>query len=229
VDPTYRTRIGLAYRSSVKYHIAGNVNFSTPSAPNLPSTLAPYYAVAAGLVAQDPRVQNGGISADVKLPDFANLSFFHTMLNDKWDFMADVQWTNWSTIQDLTFVRTTGAVLASTPYHWKDAWRVSGGVNYRYTDQWVFRGGLAWDQSPVPDQYRSPRLPDEDRIWLTGGVQYKWTPTLKFDLGAAYVFIKDPSIAQISTSPAVVAQYGYLSGNYSNHTLIVSGQATWNF
>ncbi len=39
-------------------------------------------------VAADPRVANGGITSDIKLPDFANLSFFHTMLNDKWDFMA---------------------------------------------------------------------------------------------------------------------------------------------
>ena len=228
-DPTYRTRIGAAYRSSMKYNISGDVNFSVPSAPTLPSTLAPYYAVAAGLVSQDPRVQNSGVSASVELPDFANLSFFHTMLNDKWDFMGDVQWTHWSTIQDLTFVRSNGTTLASTPYHWKDAWRVSGGVNYRYTDQWMFRGGIAWDQSPVPDQYRSPRLPDADRVWLGTGLQYKWDPSLKFDLGAAYLFIQNASIAQISPDPTVVAQYGYLSGNYDNHTWIVSGQATWNF
>ena len=42
--------------------------------------------LTSGLVAADPRVQNGGITSDIKLPDFANLSFFHTMLNDKWDF-----------------------------------------------------------------------------------------------------------------------------------------------
>jgi long-chain fatty acid transport protein len=228
-EPTYRTRIGLSYRSAVKYNVSGNVNFSAPGAPTLPASLAPYYAVAAGLVAADPRVQNGGVGADVKLPGFANLSFFHTMLNDKWDFMADVQWTDWSTIQNLTFVRTTGTVLSSTPYNWKDAWRVSGGVNYRYTDKWMFRGGLAWDQTPVQDQYRAARLPDEDRVWFGTGVQYKWDQALKFDLGAAYLWIKKASIAQISTNPADVASYGYLSGDYNNHTWIVSGQATWNF
>jgi long-chain fatty acid transport protein len=228
-DPTFRTRIGLSYRSAIKYHIAGNVNFSTPSAPTLPPSLAPYYAVAAGLVAADPRVQNGGITSDIKLPDFANLSFFHTMLNDKWDFMADVQWTNWSTIQDLTFVRTNGTVLSSTPEHWKDAWRISGGVNYRYTDKWTFRGGVAWDQSPVPDQYRTARLPDNDRWWLATGVQYKWDQALKFDVGAAYLIIRDSSIAQISPAQAVVDQVGYLSGNYNNYTWVVSGQVTWSF
>ncbi len=48
-DPTFRTRIGAQYRSAVKYNISGNVNFSTPAAPTLPSSLAPYYAAAAGL------------------------------------------------------------------------------------------------------------------------------------------------------------------------------------
>lgn len=228
-DPTSRTRVGLAYRSAVKYHISGNVNFSTPAAPTLPSSLAPYYTVAAGLVAASPLLQNGGINADIKLPGFANLSFFHTMLNDKWDFMADVQWTDWSTIKDLTFVRTSGAVLSSTPENWKDAWRVSAGVNYRYTDKWMFRGGAAWDQTPVPDQYRTARLPDADRVWLTTGVQYKWDPSLKFDVGAAYLIIQNAQIRQISTSPDVVAQYGYVSGDYNNYTWIVSGQLTWSF
>ena len=229
VDPNYRTRIGVAYRSAVKYTVSGDVSFSTPAAPALPPSLAPYYAVAASLVGADPRLRNGGVTSDIKLPGFANVSFFHTMLNDKWDFMADVQWTDWSTIKDLTFTRTTGTVLSSTPENWKNAWRVSAGVNYRYTDQWMFRGGVAWDQTPVPDQYRTPRLPDNDRYWVATGVQYKWDQTLKFDVGAAYLFIQNASIAQISQAQAIVDQVGYVSGNYNTHTWIVAAQLTWSF
>lgn len=229
-----RTRIGAAYRSALKYNASGTATFSFPSAPaNLPANLAPYYAQAAGLVASDPRLQNCNISTNIKLPGFANLSFFYTTLNDKWDFMGDIQWTDWSTIQDLTFVRTSGPLsgtnLQSTPEHWKDAWRLSVGASYRYTDQWTFRGGLAWDQTPVQDQYRTPRLPDTDRYWLAGGIQYKWSPALKFDAGAAYIWMQNGSIAQISTDPATVAQYGYVSGSYNNNIWLFSLQATWSF
>jgi long-chain fatty acid transport protein len=232
-DLDYRSRLGVAYRSQIKYsNASGNANFSYPSAPaNLPASLAPVYAAASTRL--NAGLYSGSISTNITLPGFANVSYFHTMLNDKWDFMADAQYTNWSTIQDLTLVRTSGAsadqTLSSTPLHFKNTWRVSGGANYRYTDQWMFRGGLAWDQSPVTTQYRTPRLPDADRIWGTLGVQYKWSPTLKFDLGGAYIWVKDSSIAQINTDPATVARYGYLSGNYSNYVWIMAVQGTWSF
>ena len=231
-SPDSRTRFGAAYRSAVKYNIAGNVNFTYPTLPAVaPPPLVPVLGLLdAGVKAQ---VYNGSVTSNIKLPDFANVSVFHTMLNDKWDFMGDVQWTHWSTIQDLTFIRTSGiasgTVLQSTPEHWKDAWRVSGGVSYRYTPQWTWRGGVAWDQTPVPDEFRTVRLPDSDRVWFTAGAQYKWSEALKFDVGAAYIWVQNGSIAQISTSPASVAQFGYVKGDYNNNVVIVSGQLTWSF
>ena len=69
---------------------------------------------------------------------------------------------------ELTFVRTTGAGAEPTPENFKDAWRSSVGANYHLDDKWKFRGGIAWDQTPVNDTDRTPRLPDADRFWLAG-------------------------------------------------------------
>ena len=63
----------------------------------------------------------------------------------------------------------------------------------------------------------------------TAGAQYKWSEALKFDVGAAYIWVQNGSIAQISTSPASVAQFGYVKGDYNNNVVIVSGQLTWSF
>ena len=82
--------------------------------------------------------------------------------------------------------------------------------------------------TPKP-RLATARLPDSDRYWLALGAQYAFSPTLKLDLGGTYIWVKDSSIAQISTSAASVAQYGYLKGNYSNSVVVVSGQVTWNF
>ena len=142
--------------------------------------------------------------------------------------MADVQWTGWSTVKDLTFKRTNGTTLSSTPENFKDVWRFSVGANYRYSDQWMFRGGIAFDQSPVRDEFRTPRLPDSDRTWLSAGMQYKWSPALKLDVGATYIFVKDMSINKNGDPPST-STYGLLKGNYSNDVVIVSGQVTYSF
>lgn len=222
-----RSRVGAQYRSAIKYNDAtGNVNFSIPAAPTLPPALAPIYAGVSPAV--NAQLANTGVSTSLKLPPIANLSFFHTLLNDKWDFMGDVQWTGWNTVQNLTIVRSTGDTLTSLPLNFKDAWRISVGASYRYSDQWMFRGGLAWDETPIQNQYRSPRLPDSNRFWLATGVRYKPAPTLALDLGFAYLFMNNASIYQNGNPPSV-PQYGLIDGSYKNNVWIASGQITYSF
>jgi long-chain fatty acid transport protein len=142
--------------------------------------------------------------------------------------MGDIQWTGWSTLQNLTFVRSDGTTLSSTPENFKDVWRFSVGASYRYTDQWMFRGGLAYDESPVQNQYRTPRLPDQSRTWLAGGARYKPSPPLALDVGAAYLWVNNASINQ-SGNPPSVAQFGMIDGSYKNSVWIVSVQVTYGF
>jgi long-chain fatty acid transport protein len=126
------TRIGAHYRSSIKYQLTGNVNFGYPALPVLPPALAP----VVGLLATNVNnvLASGGVRADIELPAIANVSFF-SRLNDRWDFMADLQWTGWDTIKNLTFYRTNGALLSNTPENFKDSWRFSVGANYRIDDK----------------------------------------------------------------------------------------------
>jgi long-chain fatty acid transport protein len=180
------------------------------------------------LVDADPLLANGGATADITVPGIANVSWFGRV-SDRWDVMADAQWTHWSTVKYLTFVRTTGTVLQTTPENFKDAWRFSVGANYHYDDKWMFRGGVAYDQTPVQTEFRTPRLPDSDRTWLALGAQYKMNPNLKLDVGASYIWVNNGSIAQIDKAPANVGRYGYLDGNYNNSVVLVSGQVTWSF
>jgi long-chain fatty acid transport protein len=138
--------------------------------------------------------------------------------------MADLQYTGWSSIQELKIVRSTGVVLSTTPENFRDTYRFSVGANYRYTDAWTFRGGLAYDQSPVRDAQRTPRLPDNDRTWLALGAQYKFSPAVSLDLAWAYIFVKDSSINQNEGSTAA---NGLISGTYKNNVNIVGLQLTY--
>jgi long-chain fatty acid transport protein len=220
------SRLGAHWRSDVEFKLTGNADFSNPALPTLPSTIAPIAAVAAGLV--NAGLASTGINSDIKVPGIANVSYFRT-LDDRWDVMADVQWTHWSTIQNLAFVKNDGALLQSTPLNFKDAWRIAGGANYRYDNNWMFRGGIAWDQTPVQNEYRTARLPDSDRWWFNLGAQYKYDKNWKFDVGGSYIYVNNGDIAEISTAPASVAAYGYLHGNYNNSVWILGGQISYGF
>jgi long-chain fatty acid transport protein len=121
-------------------------------------------------------------------------------------------------------------VLQSTPEKFKDTWKFGLGANYRHDANWMFRGGLAYDKSPVQTAYMTPRLPDADRTWLTGGVQYKMNPQLTLDFGAGYVWVKTPTIdSNPSGSAATTASVGRLRGRYSSDVVILSGQVVYSF
>lgn len=219
-------RIGAHYRSSIKFDVSGNVDFTLPTVPKTGN--AQLDAVVGLLTAgasADPRLQDGGVTSSVEVPSFTNVSFF-SRINPQWEVMADVQYTTWSTVQDLTFTRTTGAVLQSTPENFKDVWRVSAGANYIVDSEWKLRGGLAWDQSPVNDTDRTPRLPDADRFWVAAGAQYTYAKQWKFDVGLAYIWAQNASSNQNAGS---TLNYGLVKGSYDNSVLIVGGQVAYSF
>ncbi len=199
------------------------MNISNPTLPPL-GPLAPIgAAVSAGVNAQ---LASGGITSSIELPSISNLSIF-SRINPQWDLMADVQFTQWSTIQELKFVRTgPGATLPPTPENFKDSWRYSIGANYYLNDQWKLRGGLAYDETPVQNAERTPRLPDESRMWLSLGAQYTMSKNLKFDAGFTYIWIQDASISQNAGS---TASSGLVSGNYKSSVTIFGASGTYSF
>jgi long-chain fatty acid transport protein len=219
-DVDANSRIGVSYRSPIKYKIAGTATFQNPAAPLAPAPLV------AGVNAQ---LANTAVTSEVELPAIVNLSYFRT-LNAQWDVLADAQWTGWSSIKDLTFVRSNGTVLQSTPENFKDTWKFALGAHYRLNPQWTLRAGVALDKSPVQTDFRTPRLPDADRTWLTGGVQYKLNPQAVLDFGAGYIWVKNASIdSNPSGAPAATAAFGRLRGSYDANVVLLSGQFTYTF
>ncbi len=229
--PSPQTRLGFSYRSSIKYTVTGNVSHGIPTV----TTLGPGNAAAnAGLAAI---FYDGGVKADVEVPDTAILSGWH-QLDDRWEIMGDLSWTGWSSIQYLDFVRTDGAangqLVSSTHENWRNTWRVAIGASYRYDDQWKFRGGLAYDQSPVDGaEFRTPRLPDNNRTWLSLGAQYKPNKDLWFDFGYTYIWVQGMSIddsgGRFPTDAQNIGFYGWLRGSYDNNVNILAAQVTYNF
>lgn len=202
--PSDATRVGLAYRSEVDYTLKGEVEFSVAS------------------------VANGPISADATLPDSVSLSLFHS-LSPKWDLLADVTWTGWSDFKELRIVRNSGVTLGVTPENWSDSYRYSLGMNYHLNDKLTLRGGVAYDETPVSDAFRTARIPDEDRTWLAFGAQYRLSDKSVLDFGYAHLFMKDARInkTELTNLPPVTPVT--LSGTYESAVDILSAQLTLNF
>ena len=204
------TRIGVSYRSSVEHQLKGTVAFT-----NRPALLA------AG-------IPDGAVTATLKLPASASWSLFHRY-SDKWDVLADVSWTQWSSIQALNVYRTTGVLLTTTPLNWRNTYRLSLGANHRYNQAWTLRMGVAYDQSPVPDFDRTPRVPDNDRTWLSLGAQYNLSKDDAIDFGYSYIFVKSNTVnlctaANAAVYPTTCSGKNTLSGSFTGNINIVSVQ-----
>jgi len=195
------TRLGVSYRSSIKYHLTGTATFASPLVPS------------------------GNVSIDIKMPDSESIALQHR-LNPGWTLLADVTRTGWSKIKDLTIVRDTGATLSTTPENFKNTWRVGAGAVHRYDDAWSIKMGVAFDQTPVNDTDRTARLPDNNRLWLSVGGQYKVSKDGTLDFGLAHLFIKDAPINQNGGSAAA---NGQLVGTYKGSVNILGAQFAYRF
>lgn len=191
------TRIGLAYRSEVDQKLEGTAEFSVVTALNTP------------------------VTASVTLPDSASLSLVH-QLNQRLKLLADMTWTGWSDFAELRIVRASGTTLGVTQENWSDSYRYSVGANYRMNDKVTLRTGVAYDETPVSDAFRTARIPDESRTWLAFGAQYRLSSNSALDFGYAHLFVKDAQINKIESGVM-------LAGEYDASVDIFSAQFTHSF
>ncbi len=190
------TRLGIAYRSTMDYTLDGTVTTDLPFA-------------------------NGPVTLDVELPDSLSFSAFHK-LSDSYDVMADITWTGWSTFKEVKVIDANGAAIINIPENWKDTYRFSVGATHHYNEKWSVRTGVAYDQSPVKDKFRTARIPGNHRTWVSLGGQYKYSKMDVIDFGYSHLFVKNATINSTNPGPALV-------GEYKNQVDIFSVQLTHNF
>jgi len=116
--------------------------------------------------------------------------------------------------------------------NFQNSWRLGLGLNYQVSESWTLRGGMAWDQSPVQDQFRTVRLPDNDRYWLALGASYRPAKTgLGVDVGYAYIWFPSTDInntrTQFGVSPLVGTSI--VVGDYKNFANVLAVQVSYTF
>jgi long-chain fatty acid transport protein len=75
------------------------------------------------------------------------------------------------------------------PFQYSDGYFYSFGGEYAFDPSLTVRAGFAYEQSPITDRVRTPRLPDNDRFWYSIGASYKPAMISGLSLDLAYTFI----------------------------------------
>jgi long-chain fatty acid transport protein len=208
-----QTTIGLAYRSEIEMKVKGDANFRVPSQVT--------FLAGSGLF------EDSDIKAKVNLPASFSFSLAHKI--DKFTWLADATWTGWSSFDELRIKYDNPAQPDSvTTEDWNDTMRYSIGLDYQYSDQWTWRTGLAFDESPVPNsEHRTARLPGNDRTWVSLGASYMHSSTLSLDFGYSHLFIKDAKVDnELESGPPLNST---LKGEYEGSVDIVSIQMNWKY
>ena len=217
-EPIERLRLGVAYRSSVDLTLDGDAEFDHSQ-----SGLSGAILQAGGFL------NDTDADSSVDLPD--SVAFGATYdISDEWAVMGQVEWWNWSNFDELRVNFDDGQPDSVTEENWDDSWFFALGTTYKpkQVEGLTVRLGLAFDESPVPDKTRTPRVPDEDRYWIAAGIGYTPLPWLTFDLGYTHIFMPDADIDLKATDPGNQFR-GDLSGEYEANIDIIAFQATARF
>jgi long-chain fatty acid transport protein len=223
IDVDDKSRIGVAYRSAIKHEVSGNSTYDLD--PVLQGVAGAASAALGANILQDTT-----LDATAELPETFSVSFVSD-INAKWTVLADWTWTGWSSLDVITIVEAGGLPGTEKTLNlaYSNTNRYSVGVNYHHNNKLVYRGGLAFDETPIrsPEQ-TTARIPGNDRTWLSLGLGYKPSSTWSLDFGYSHLFIDDTEIN--NGPPENEGSSGAtLTGSYESSVDILSAQANFYF
>ena len=189
---------GLTYRSATEMNYNGHAtDLNVPPFP--------------------PLKENIAASADFHFPETLAFGYSYRP-TEKWNIEADVNWTDWSSLQSVPLVSFPRQPAADTlNFNWTPSWMLDFGVTRYFQNDWRVSGGYLYSENSVPDANFNPLVPDSDRHVFSFGVGKKFG---KFSWDAAYQLAWGPSRSvggDATAGGAPDGKYGFLS-----HALTIS-------
>lgn len=210
-------RIGFSYRSNVDHDVEGNADFTVPGELSFLTNTGNFVDTT--------------LTSSVTLPSTTSISYFQN-INEKIAIMADYSITSWSDFEELRIDYASAQGDSLTTQEWEDSARISFGLNYKQSAKWLYRFGIALDETPIPSaERRTARVPGNDRTWITFGVTHKIDKDRTFSLGYAHLIIDDTAINNEfeTTSPEAAVLNHTLVGDYEASVDILSAQISWKY
>ncbi len=175
------TRFGLSYRSKVEHTLDGDATFTTP----------------AGAAAFQPMFVDTGMQLAMTLPEILSVSVYHQW-SSRLAVMADITGTRWSRIERFEFQYDNPAQPTQTvDKDWEDTWRLAVGADYQWRARWKLQGGVAFEQSALPDRTFDPSIPVADAIWLVAGAEYSPSDKMSLGFGWTHIVFEDRTVNHV--------------------------------
>jgi long-chain fatty acid transport protein len=134
-------------------------------------------------------------SLTLNLPEMWEVSGYNRVA-PKWAVHYSLAYTSWSQFQELKATGSNGQTLFQKDEGYHDAYRIALGTTYYYDENWTFRTGVAFDDSPVPADNRTISIPDQDRFWVSAGTTYAFTKDASVDVGVSYMHGQTVNISE---------------------------------
>lgn len=176
VKPTDNLKFGFSYRSRVdlRFDNADAKFTGSFSVPTVKADISP-----------------------LPLPPVINAGLFW-QITPSWGAEFVYEYARWSefksftvTLSPIPFFLPLGAPIPGfkLPEDWKNTSTLRLGSFYTVNKNWELRGGIAVEETPIPNKTLNPSVPDADKLTLNVGVGYKWDK-FSFDLGYMAIFYK---------------------------------------
>jgi len=166
--------------------------------------------------------KNGPAEADLRLPATVTLGISNRSI-DKWTFGFDIVWTQW-TAYDALQIRMDNPPGTQPPVEkdWRNVFSYRLGAEYQYNENWRFRCGYVFDESPIDGDTRAPEMPGSDRHMFMIGCSYD---TERWGVDFAYSYL----IARDTDAGNEVPIGGVAGGNYRTRTHLAAISFRYKF
>ena len=214
---TPESRLGFHYKNRISHELQGKATVDVPEEAEAFSGLA-------GITSTEA---DG--TAKLETPSQANLSFYQGL--GKFSVQTDIQWTDWSSFDQLVVKSDDPVVQAiATPqvYDWVESYRFSVGGSYQVNPSLTLRTGFALDQSPIKDENTKIDFAFDDYKAISFGLTYDMNKDMAFDFGIQKTLTQKRAIAQGDTSDPA-QNFSKLQGDVTTDVLSLAAAMKMKF